>query len=305
MATFVPTPVSARPATLGAMTTTDQLAAVARNHLTEADAATWISLLRPGIRLVPHDGAAPVAARLGGVPRLPADAEWPEWVGYGPLGFIASVDCAAVAEAGPLDIAWPKAGTLLFFHYNQDDGFVVIDDPDTQAGARVVYVPADVQTAERPAPEEVEELPEVLLRAEPAATVPGDYHRAVRDAFPVDADESRRFARRPVNDRRFTRALAEVLDPPEGWHQIGGWAADLQGDVETEAAIVALGGTPTAEQMAEEIAEEATRWVLLAQFDTDESAYLQWGESGMGFWLIRPDDLAAGRFDRAVFTLQN
>lgn len=50
--------------------------------------------------------------------------------------------------------------------------------------------------------------------------------------------------------------------------------------------------------------EEAGRWVLLAQFDSDEDADMMWGDSGALYWLIRPDDLAAGRFEKALFAWQ-
>ncbi|WP_194926595.1 YwqG family protein [Catenulispora pinisilvae] len=293
------------------MTTTERLASVAREYLSEADAAAWTALLRPGARLVRGDGdggrdgdrgrdGGPVAARLGGVPRLPADAGWPRWEGHGPLGFVASVDCAAAAEAGALDIAWPKDGTLLFFLYGEAE-LIDIDKPETQAGARVVYVPADAEAVECEVPEQIEVLPEVPLSAVAIATEPGEYHRAVRDAFPVEADETRRFAKRPVNERRFVRALEAALDVPDVRHQLGGWAIAMQGDVEDEAAVTALGGGSAP---PDQIGGEARRWVLLAQFDTDEEAGLEWGETATAYWMIRREDLAAGRFDRALFTMQ-
>ncbi|WP_338117962.1 DUF1963 domain-containing protein [Streptomyces coryli] len=52
------------------------------------------------------------------------------------------------------------------------------------------------------------------------------------------------------------------------------------------------------------IDEEAGRWVLLAQFDSEDAAGMMWGDCGSLYWLIRPEDLAAGRFERAMFTWQ-
>ncbi|MFF3723754.1 DUF1963 domain-containing protein [Streptomyces erythrochromogenes] len=48
----------------------------------------------------------------------------------------------------------------------------------------------------------------------------------------------------------------------------------------------------------------AAEWVLLAQSDTDEAGDMMWGDTGTVYWLIRPADLAAGRFEEAVFTWQ-
>ncbi|MGG7575788.1 DUF1963 domain-containing protein [Streptomyces sirii] len=44
--------------------------------------------------------------------------------------------------------------------------------------------------------------------------------------------------------------------------------------------------------------------MLLAQFDSDDDADMMWGDCGALYWLIRPEDLADRRFDRAMFTWQ-
>ncbi|MEU9448730.1 DUF1963 domain-containing protein [Streptomyces sp. NPDC048277] len=47
---------------------------------------------------------------------------------------------------------------------------------------------------------------------------------------------------------------------------------------------------------------------LLAQFDSDSDsdsdARMTWGGEGTLYWLIRPEDLAAHRFDQARLTVQ-
>jgi hypothetical protein len=50
--------------------------------------------------------------------------------------------------------------------------------------------------------------------------------------------------------------------------------------------------------------EEAQRWILLAQIDTDADANMMWGDCGTLYWLIRPEDLAARRFEEAKLTWQ-
>ncbi|MFD4572689.1 DUF1963 domain-containing protein [Streptomyces sp. NPDC058417] len=49
---------------------------------------------------------------------------------------------------------------------------------------------------------------------------------------------------------------------------------------------------------------EAERWALLAQFSSDGSARTTSPDDGTLYWLIRPEDLAARRFDRARLTVQ-
>ncbi|MGY5138098.1 YwqG family protein [Streptomyces nigrescens] len=193
--------------------TADTLHTLAREHLPHEIAERWIGLLRPGLRLEKATGTAPVVGRLGGLPELPENEEWPVWEGHGPLSFVASLDCAALPSAA-LDITMPADGTLAW------------DD---------------------------------------------DFQEALWDHF-------------------------------EGTeHRIGGHAHPVQDEVETEVARGALGSPPWDDPR---IKEEALRWVLLAQIDSDDDADMMWGDCGALYWLIRPEDLAERRFDRAMFTWQ-
>ncbi len=76
----------------------------------------------------------------------------------------------------------------------------------------------------------------------------------------------------------------------------------MQGDVEYEVAQAALG--VSVDWCDHALACEAGRWLLLAQVDSDDNANMMWGDVGMLYWLIRPEDLTARRFDRALFTWQ-
>ncbi|MFA7763935.1 DUF1963 domain-containing protein [Streptomyces sp. NRRL S-448] len=44
--------------------------------------------------------------------------------------------------------------------------------------------------------------------------------------------------------------------------------------------------------------------MLLAPIDTADEADMMWGNVDTLYWLIRPADLAAGRFDEASFAWQ-
>jgi uncharacterized protein YwqG len=274
------------------------LAGVARDHLPAEMAERWIGLLRPGIRLDTGDDApGVVVGYLGGTPRMPADMPWPEWPGHGPLSFIAAVDCAAL-PAFATEVGWPDSGTLLFFYfegrYDDAEALVIFTDPQSQAGARVLYVPAATATSPRAVPEGLTPYVEVPLRGSVAVTAPSYDHISVYDAFPEidDSDEH------PVADDDFVDALD--LGYQVG-HQLGGYALPVQGPVEFEVAQVALGG---ADWDSPELGVEARRWRLLAQIDSDSRAGMTWGDVGMLYWLITDEDLEACRFDRALFTWQ-
>jgi uncharacterized protein YwqG len=84
-------------------------------------------------------------------------------------------------------------------------------------------------------------------------------------------------------------------------HQIGGHAAAIQDAVENDITRMVLEDVPFDDQRW---LAEPERWVLLAQFQSDADADMMWGDRGTLYWLIRPEDMAARRFDAAVFTWQ-
>jgi uncharacterized protein YwqG len=279
------------------------LRSLARQHLPADVADRWLALLRPGVRLTAASGSDAPVGRLGGLPELPDDTEWPTWEGHGPLAFIASLDCAALPP-GALDIALPAEGTLAFFYFDGqlDDGKAVVlaEDPGSQAGARVLHFPAGGSGTEQAAPAGLESYPVVPLAARVQTTAAEPWHPRVREAFaPEDTPPGRRFEH-PVSTQEFLDALWERDDEPG--HRIGGYACSIQNPVEIEVAHAALGGHVHWDDP--ELAEESLGWTLLAQFDSDDSADMMWGDGGALYWLIRPRDLAEGRFDRAVFTWQ-
>ncbi|MFD7030632.1 YwqG family protein [Streptomyces sp. NPDC059917] len=276
---------------------------LAQQHLPAEAAERWMELLRPGVRLEAAVGTGDAAiGRLGGLPLLPAGVEWPTWEGHGPLSFVASVDCAALPADG-LDIALPTDGTLLFFYFDGqlDDGdaLVLADDPDSQAGARVLHVPADADAAERPTPPGLSAYPVVRLTARPAMTATEPWHPRTQRAFAPQAAFGQAYDH-PVCKEPFLDAIWD-FDGDVG-HQIGGHAHAVQNPVEMEVAHAALGDGAAWDDPR--MPDEVERWVLLAQFDSEDAADMMWGDCGALYWLIRPEDLAARRFDRAAFTWQ-
>ncbi|MFI9236175.1 YwqG family protein [Streptomyces sp. NPDC053079] len=284
---------------------------LARQHLAADVAERWIGLLRPGVRLVAVTEPGPedvVVGRLGGLPALPADVEWPVWEGHGPLSFVASVDCAAL-PAGDLDIALPDGGTLAFFYFDGqiDDGdaLVEVGDPGSQAGARVIHIPAGVPVAERALPAvddedvEFEAYPEVPLTARVEWTAPDSWHPDVMTAL-SSGGAVKDGGGHPEEAGEFLDKLWDL--DREADHLIGGHPNPVQNPVEYEIAHGLLGRDT--DWHDPRVAEEARGWTLLAQIDTDHAADMMWGDTGALYWLIRPQDLAELRFDRAMFTWQ-
>lgn len=290
---------------IGRMThgSAEALRDLAQRHLPAETAERWLGLLRPGVRLTVAGAADPVVGRLGGLPGLPADTGWPVWEGHGPLSFVASIDCAALPP-GALDIDLPGEGTLLFFYFDgQLDGgeaLVLAEDPDSRPGARVLHVPAAAApAAERAAPEGITAYPAVPLTARAGLTAAELWQPAVQPEPAPDSPVEERHDH-PVDAQEFLDALWDFDGEPG--HRIGGHPSAVQNPVELEVAHAALDGA--ADWDDPRLAEEAGRWVLLAQFDSEDAADMMWGDCGALYWLIRPRDLAERRFDRAVFTWQ-
>ena len=282
----------------------DRLDALAHDRLPAELATAWTGLVRPGIRLVPA-GAGPRVAWLGGDPHLPAETEWPAWPGHGPLNFVAAVDCAALPRAF-LSVPLPAAGTLLFFHF---DGYRRSARADSATvrdtgGSRVLFVPADVPVARRGAPEGVVPYPALEMSAEIVATAPEREHVLLdRTTTTSGATLTEAVEDAEELDEWGTDVFGELVDDAAGGglgHHVGGFAAPVQGAVEVEVAAALLEGSWADPRLA----DEAARWVLLAEITSDEAADMVWGDAGSLYWLIRTDDLEAGRFEEARCTMQ-
>ncbi|HVM27909.1 MAG TPA: YwqG family protein [Mycobacteriales bacterium] len=281
------------------------LTRLAEAHLPPAIAAQWLPLLRPAARLLPAPDDAPVVARLGGSPRLPADLPWPVWEGHGPLSFVGEVDLAVLAQARvDTGLQLPAEGRLAFFYFDgsYDDfaGVVGTWDPESLAGARVLHLTDDpAALVQRTAPDRVPVFGERLLTARQATTFPTWEHPALQRVFKRPGEDHSSWMQHPVNAEPFTDAL-HTLRAGAPAHQIGGWADLVQGPVELEVAHAVLGlGDDWDDPRLE---REAERWTLLLQVDSDDD--MQWGDVGTLYWLARHDDLAAGDLSRASFTWQ-
>ncbi len=233
---------------------------------------------------------------------------WPQWAGKGPLAFIASVDCAALPHQA-LSLALPADGVLLFFYFDgqvdNHEALVMCDDPQSQAGARVIYVPAGAKAVERAMPEGLSAYPLVPLTAHVEASVPSEEEPVLAAAFLAEGQDPEELYDHPVFDEDFLEAVFDAWPGPR--HRIGGFADPVQGPVQQEAAMAWLGqdadwdGTGPGDQR---VRAEADRLLLLAQFDSDDDADMAWGDGGCLYWLIRPEDLAARRFENALLTWQ-
>lgn len=224
------------------------------------------------------------------------------WSGHGPLTHIATLDCRELVRylPEPLKAAgFPMDGLLSFFFFDGqvDDGVELVGAlfGGTDAGARVIHTPADVPVVLTEPPSPITAYREVELLAEPILTWPTWEHWDLH------------YEDRPADG---WSGVFETLDAvrqatPGPLHQVGGHPDPVQGPVELEIAYGQLtAGGRNLDWSDPAITAESRQWQLLAQFDTDDDAGFMWGDCGILYYMIRPQDLAAGAFDRVSVTWQ-
>jgi hypothetical protein len=236
-----------------------------------------VGLGRDGVRLLTGPAARrrPGASHLGGDPELPDDVAWPVFRGR-PQHFLAQVDLAevhAVLPQSPL----PAAGRLLFFRHADPDWW---SEHPVHAvdSAAILHVPAGCAVRSRPSPTgQSFRMQPVALQRE--LTFPGDIAERVEfvaeQAGLFDAvDQGQLDALLHLADTLVNRAGEAPV------HRILGHASPIQ---------------------SEPVGPGCT---LLAQLDSDPSTGMSWGDAGIIYWWLRDGDLAAGRWERAIWEEQ-
>ncbi|MEV4625042.1 DUF1963 domain-containing protein [Micromonospora sp. NPDC049523] len=261
--------------------------------------------LRLSIRLSGGSGGV-LVGQFGGLPRLPVDEDWPSGRA-GQLPFIFSVDCAALPRVDGSGL--PADGALLFFLDHEND--YLAGGTGDQGYARVVYVPAgtDTAVAEPLNPEFIGQQWDVSasLLAEFPDWFATNHDEDEDDLSPFQQQLARDLER-DVPHLDDLRALAHDLWPPdEGLASayLGGYVDD---EVITSIAEQTLAGREKAGEIAIPVAkwyshveEEKHRltseWVSLARFPVDDEFYY-------GSFVIRHEDLASGRLDKAYSVIE-
>jgi uncharacterized protein (TIGR02996 family) len=109
---------------------------------------TFLRLARPALRFemidVPDDDMPIGTGKLGGLPDMPLNVEWPVWE-RGTLAFLVQLNLAQLALS-PVCRELPSAGTLSFFREE-----TAVDREDV-GGWRVLYFREDEQLAQRERP---------------------------------------------------------------------------------------------------------------------------------------------------------
>lgn len=276
-------------------------------------AAPLVAGLTTGLRLVAEpagtDAVPRGASKLGGDPDVPTGFAWPTWVpprrrGTGdalrlspgdeadrvPLRFVAQVDLAEAAAAGPTD-PLPGTGMLWFF---ADPVHCTGLFPAEADGSRVLWLPDAVDLRRHPAPGgpagSGDPLPAARVTIRPAPSLPDPVTLLTAGDVPDDEADELEQLLADVDAALGTSARHQLLGHPEG----------IQQPVLDEV-VQAVHGCFLAPRLDvdrwERLRPEVASWQLLLQVDSDDALGLDWSGGRLYFSAERS-------LDRTWFTYQ-
>ena len=226
-----------------------------------------------------------------------------------PLEFICQVDFEEMRRAGPLDPDFPESGLLSVFYDTLDMpwGF---DPADHVGSAFLFHERASDATSRLDTPSEFASVE----RYAPMAPVACSGHGCLMP-LPVETAVFSDLGLTQGQEESYRHWYWDESDsdgsdePDLNRHLVGGWPLPIQGDMQTECALVAVGhycGDDTVYRAPEtaEVRATAKEWVLLLQIGFDEDAGMMWGDVGNLYIWIRREDLVARRFEAARIVLQ-
>lgn len=261
-----------------------------------------MSLAKPCVRLalnrVPDEEHTVGKTRVGGLPDLPADFDWPHWKNE-PLSFLAQIELEALSGFPGTDVL-PSQGLLSFFYdpLQSTWGF----DPQDAGSWRVIWTESK-NLAPHPLPAE---LPCEGRFDACAAEFLTDVSLPAWDSVVVNSWKLRKL---------HTKCYSIIEDELRGEADLGtvswllGHADPIQNDMQIECALVTNGlccgdASSFHDARAKVFAREAPRWRLLLQLASEEQAGMMWGDAGCLYFWIHEQDLARRQFDRVWMILQ-
>lgn len=228
---------------------------------------------RPALQLRPAGEGDTVIGHFGGGPEVPNGFVWPADKHHH-FEHVATVDLAALPV---LDLNLPDSGRFLIFG-------------DTEGWEGVLhYIPGDVPVAVAALPPELVASGRVFERTPMSCTMFSSVPPVswlTENLLDEDGDEEH-------VDKVYERLeafgdLESTRRHP--WHQIGGWANEIQGS--NDCGI--LPGSAAQRRFHPD--EPPHGRILLAQFDTDNAIGMGWGDFGMLYCFIDPHALSAHDF---------
>ena len=254
-----------------------------------ADAEALAAVCRPALRLVPVPGTdVPVgASKIGGLPDLPPDAEWPRGQ-FGPMTLCGQLRLTDTSDLAGFEGWTPRDELLCFFADLDEDSSEVV-------GGRVIAAQLDT-LARREAPADIPPasvfMEEAVLDLVPVLTPPMSFDFGPDLEHDFDGDDWKAWG-------RFYESLG-CGEPiiTAGHHQLLGQPWQV-GSLDP----VWMGGVRLASP-DEDPSEGDAPFRLLAQFTNDNAANIEIGDGGAIYFVGRSTDFAVGSFDEVVVFME-
>lgn len=228
-----------------------------------------------------------------------------------PLHFLAQINFAQVWAAGPVDEDMPRSGLLSVFYdmAEQPWGY----DPTDACALALVWSEDGAPMQRRQQPEALQAMDDEWQIKPAACTL-----HACQTPLPMESAQWSALQLELTEEQGddfvewwFDEAENGASNDGEDacCHRISGWPTPVQGDMQTECALVAAGhycgsGQSYQDPALQSVRDSAGDWLLLLQLGTDEKLGMNWGDDGQLYIWIRREDLRARRFDQARLVLQ-
>jgi hypothetical protein len=249
-------------------------------------------LARWGLQLEPHGAlAAPGGSKIGGVPDLQPDIDWPTAPGMRSI-FVAQIAVHDMVTAC-LDTRGLFSGVELvsFFAFQQAPRREVV-------GGRVLVGSAGAEVVRRPVADLTQGIigPERGLSMLPVLTLP-TWHREAD--FP-----SWELGLCPSDHDAYLRLVA-ALDTVQGTkprgHRLLGHPDRISHPILQEAALLRSWEDDAGWWVEQDALESAaSEWRLLLRIDLEGGDGAEWHTAGTLYFCIAAEDLRRGRYDRAT-----
>jgi uncharacterized protein YwqG len=242
-----------------------------------------------------------IGSKIGGLPDLPADFDWPNWREM-PLFFVAQVElCSLRGMRGAAGL--PKGGFLWFFRDAEQTAW---GEEAADFGAwRVIYRDSNrKELARTPFPPELDGFvpyPECRVEWRESVSLP-----------PTEELETEGFELSQGELDGLANLAHALIDEEVGGlrHQVLGYSLPIQNDMRPTcgaglATVRERHSIDTDSVSFEERRRLAAPWRLLFQLDSDPNAEMMWIDAGCLYFWIRDDDLRQRRFDDCWMIMQS
>ncbi|MBM3476681.1 MAG: DUF1963 domain-containing protein [Armatimonadetes bacterium] len=248
------------------------------------------------------DGGMPVGrSRIGGMPDLPPEVEWPTWNDQ-PLAFIAQISLSELPPYEFLEVL-PSTGVLSFFYSARQEtwGF----DPKDQSSWRVLHL--DEQGLQRRSPSPY--LPDEGIYQSCGLDYAPSFTLPCIESPHVDLD----FDRGPwegIDEYiELLKDFEQLVDEGRWLNRLLGHPDQMQNDMLLTAQWASHGlycgrPDPAQAERERELEPGAADRQLLLQIDSDPNTGMMWGDVGKLYYLMHSEDLRNRNFDAAWLILQ-